>query len=156
MRRRRAEKRKILPDPKYSSLLISKFINMVMKQGKKSVAEAIVYGALDIMAQKAGTKNPLELFERAMDNARPLLEVRPRRIGGATYQVPMEVERERGNFMAMMWIRDFARAKKGKPMKEKLAGEILEACNKTGGALKKREEMHKMAEANKAFSHYKW
>ena len=156
MRRRRAEKREILPDPKYNNMVLSKFINMVMIQGRKSTAEAIVYGALDILAEKTGSKNAIEVFEKAIDSARPLLEVRPRRMGGATYQVPMEVERSRGNFMAMMWIRDFARKKKGKPMQEKLAGEILDAYNKTGNAVKKREEAHKMAEANKAYSHYRW
>ncbi|MGB2706434.1 MAG: 30S ribosomal protein S7 [Candidatus Omnitrophota bacterium] len=156
MRRRRAEKREIMPDPKYDSLLVAKFINMVMLKGKKSVAESIVYGSLDIILKKTGNKSPLELFQKAIDNARPLLEVRPRRIGGATYQVPMEVEKNRGNFISMMWIRDFARSKKGKPMKEKLAGELLEAYNKTGSAVKKREDMHRMAEANKAFSHYRW
>lgn len=156
MRRRRAEKREVLPDPKYDSLLVSRFINMVMLKGKKSVAESIVYGALDILSEKTGNKNTIEVFQKAIDNARPLLEVRPRRIGGATYQVPMEVEKNRGNFMSMMWIRDFARSKKGKPMKEKLAEELLEAHNKTGNAIKKREDTHKMAEANKAFSHYRW
>ena len=156
MRRRRAERRKIIADPKYNSLLLARFINMVMLRGKKSLSESIVYGALDSIAKKAGNKNPLEVFEQAIENARPLLEVRPRRIGGATYQVPMEVDRARGNFMAMMWIRDFARSKKGKPMVEKLAAELADAYNKTGGALKKREDVHRMAEANKAFSHYKW
>jgi len=156
MRRRRADKRQILPDPKYNSLLLAKFVNMVMSKGKKSTAEAIVYGALDLISQKTGNKDSIDLFQKAIDNARPLLEVRPRRIGGATYQVPMEVERDRGNFMAMMWIRDFARKKKGKPMREKLAAELLEAYNKTGAAMKKREETHRMAEANKAFSHYRW
>ncbi|NQU95721.1 MAG: 30S ribosomal protein S7 [Candidatus Omnitrophica bacterium] len=156
MRRRRAEKREVLPDPKYNSALVSRFINMVMVKGKKSVAESIVYGALGVISKKIENSNPLEIFEKAIDSARPLLEVRPRRIGGATYQIPMEVERSRGNFMSMMWIRDFARKKKGKPMKEKLAGELIDAYNKTGAALKKREDMHRMAEANKAFSHYKW
>ena len=156
MRRRRAQKRQILPDPKHKSLVLSKFINMVMIQGKKSTAESIVYDALDLVSKKVGNKNALEVFDKALDNARPLLEVRPRRIGGATYQVPMEVDRARGNFMAMMWIRDYARAKKGKPMQIKLADELTDAYNKTGLALKKREETHKMAEANKAFSHYRW
>lgn len=156
MRRRRAEKRVILPDPKYNNLLLSRFINMVMRKGKKSQAESIVYGALDLLKEKTGGKNALEVFEKGMENARPLLEVRPRRIGGATYQVPMEVPRQRGNFMAMMWIRDFARSKKGKPMAQKLADELMDAYNKTGGAIKKREDTHKMAEANKAFSHYRW
>jgi len=156
MRRRRAEKREIIPDPKYNSVLVSRFINMVMLKGKKSTAESIVYGAIELISKKIGSKNPLEAFEKAIENARPLLEVRPRRIGGATYQIPMEVEKHRGNFTSMMWIRDFARSKKGKPMKEKLAGELLEAHNKTGSAIKKREDTHRMAEANKAFSHYKW
>jgi len=156
MRRRRAQKRQILPDPKHKSLVLSKFINMVMIQGKKSTAESIVYDALDLVSKKVGNKNTLEVFDKALDNARPLLEVRPRRIGGATYQVPMEVDRARGNFMAMMWIRDYARAKKGKPMQIKLADELADAYNKTGLTLKKREETHKMAEANKAFSHYRW
>ncbi|MFH1594429.1 MAG: 30S ribosomal protein S7 [Candidatus Omnitrophota bacterium] len=156
MRRRRAVKREVIPDPKYDSALISRFINMVMRMGKRSVAERIVYGALDSLTKKTGNKNPLEVFEMALDNARPLLEVRPRRIGGATYQVPMEVERIRGNFIAMKWIRDFARAKKGKPMEDRLADELMDAFNKTGGAIKKKEDTHKMAEANKAFSHYRW
>jgi len=156
MRRRRAQKREVIPDPKYNSILLSRFVNMVMKKGKKSVAESIVYGALDEIAKRSGNKNPVEVFQQAIDNARPLLEVRPRRIGGATYQVPMEVEKNRGNFMAMMWIRDFARGKKGKPMKDRLADELMDAYNKTGGALKKREDTHRMAEANKAFSHYRW
>ena len=129
---------------------------MVMIKGKKSVAESIVYGTLDILSKQSGDKNSLEIFEKAIDNARPLLEVRPRRIGGATYQVPMEVERVRGNFMAMKWIRDFARSKKGKPMQEKLANEVKDAYNRTGQAVKKREDAHRMAEANKAFSHYRW
>jgi len=145
-----------LPDPKYDSVLISRFINMIMIRGKKSVAESIVYAALDILAEKTGSKDPAEVFQKAIENARPLLEVRPRRIGGATYQVPMEVERNRGNFTAMMWIRDFARAKKGRSMKEKLADELIDACKKTGAAIKKREDTHKMAESNKAFSHYRW
>ena len=156
MRRRRAQRREILPDPKYNSLLLSKFMNMVMVKGKKSTAESIVYGALDIISKKTGNKNPLEVFEKSIDNARPLLEVKPRRIGGATYQIPIEVHPNRGNFVAMKWIRDFARSKKGKPMKEKLANEIMEAFNKSGGAVKKREDTHRMAEANKAFSHYRW
>jgi small subunit ribosomal protein S7 len=156
MRRRRAQKREVLPDPKYNNVLLSKFINMLMKQGKRSKAESIVYGAIDIIAKKTGSDNPLDVFHKAIDNTRPLLEVRPRRIGGATYQVPLEVERNRGNFMAMMWIRDYAHAKKGKPMKVKLADELFESYNKTGSAIKKREDTHRMAEANKAFSHYKW
>ena len=156
MRRRRAQKREIVPDPKYNSMLLSKFINMIMLKGKKSTAEAIAYGALAVLKEKTGGKPPVEVFDKAIDNVRPLLEVRPRRIGGATYQIPMEVERSRGNFMALKWIRDFARSKKGKPMKEKLANELMEAFNGAGGAVKKREDTHRMAEANKAFAHYKW
>ena len=156
MRRRRAAKREILPDPKYNNELVSKFINMIMTCGKRSVAESIVYGAMDILTKKTGSENPAEAFQKAVDNARPMLEVRPRRIGGATYQVPMEVDGNRGNFIAMKWIRDFARAKKGKPMREKLADELADAHNKTGGAVKKKEDTHRMAEANKAFSHYRW
>lgn len=155
MRRRRAEKRRIQPDPKFGNLLLSKFINMIMLKGKKSMAEKIVYGALKIASQKA-KKEPLEVFLKAIDNARPLLEVRPRRIGGATYQVPLEVPRDRGNFLSMMWIRDAARSKKGRQMQEKLADELLDAYNRTGVAMKKREDTHRMAEANKAFSHYRW
>ena len=156
MRRRRAERREILPDPKYNNTIVAKFINMVMTQGKRSKAEAIVYGALDIMSQKTGNANSLDVFQKAVDNARPLLEVRPRRIGGATYQVPMEIPASRGYFLAMMWIRDFARNKKGKPMKEKMADELMDAYNKIGSAIKKREDTHRMAEANKAFAHYRW
>ena len=156
MRRRRAQKRKVIPDPKYNSPLLSKFMNMVMTKGKKSTAESIVYGALEAIEKKTGDKNPLGIFEKAVDNARPLLEVRPRRIGGATYQIPMEVERDRGNFMALKWIRNAARSKKGKPMGVKLATELLDAYNKTGAVIKKREDTHRMAEANKAFSHYRW
>ena len=156
MRRRRAEKRQVLPDPKYNNTLVAKFINMVMTKGKRSKAEAIVYGALDILVKKTGNNNSMEIFQRAIDGARPLLEVRPRRIGGATYQVPMEIPPSRSYFMAMMWLRDFARTKKGKPMREKLADELLDAYNKTGSAIKKRDDTHRMAEANKAFAHYKW
>ena len=156
MRRRRAEKREITPDPKYDSLLIAKFINMVMTKGKRSLAESIVYGALDLISQKTGNPNSLEVFEKALDNARPLLEVRPRRIGGATYQVPLEVEKNRGSFMAMMWIRDFARAKKGKPMQIRLASEFMDAYKKEGNAMTTRDNVHRMAEANKAFAHFAW
>ena len=155
MRRRRAEKREVIPDPKYKSALVSRFINVVMLEGKKAVAERIVYKCFDTMAQKTG-KPALEVFQKAMDNARPLLEIKPRRIGGATYQVPVEVRPERGISIAMRWIRNFARAKKGKPMEIKLADELFEAYNGQGSAIKKREDTHKMAEANKAFAHYRW
>ena len=156
MRRRRAEKREPRPDPKYQSKVLGKFINMVMERGKKSVAESIVYGALEAIKEKISDKDPLEVFMQALENGRPLLEVKSRRIGGATYQVPIEVKLERGQFMAMRWIRDFARVQKGRPMKDRLAEEIMNAYNKEGATIKKREDTHKMAEANKAFAHYKW
>lgn len=156
MRRRRAEKRIPLPDPKYNSKTLGKFMNMVMERGKKSLAEQIVYGALDIIKDRIKDKDPLDVFLQALDNARPLLEVKSRRIGGATYQVPLEVKLERGHFMGMRWIRDFARNQKGKPMKVKLADEIMNAYKREGPTMKKREDTHKMAEANKAFAHYKW
>ena len=155
MRRRRAEKREVIPDPKYKNVTVSRFINTIMTQGKKSKAESIVYGALATLAEKTG-KPAVEVFKKALDNARPLLEIKPRRIGGATYQVPIDVKPERGMSIAMRWIRNFARAKKGKPMGVKLADELLEAYNGQGSAIKKREDTHKMAEANKAFAHYRW
>ena len=147
MRRRRAEKREIVPDPKYKNVTVAKFINMVMEQGKKAVAERIVYRCFDILAQKTG-KGSLEVFLKALDNARPLLEVKPRRIGGATYQIPIEVRSERGVSIAMRWVRNFARVKKGKPMEIKLSDEILDAYKGEGSSIKKREDTHKMAEAN--------
>jgi len=144
-----------LPDPKYKSKVVSKFINMIMDRGKKSTAERIVYGAFEEAGKKVG-KDPLETFQKALDNARPLVELKSRRVGGATYQVPIEVRQDRGVSIAMRWLRDFARARKGKPMQEKLAIEIIDAYNNTGTAVKKREDTHKMAEANKAFSHFRW
>lgn len=155
MRRRRAEKRQVIPDPKYKNTTVTRFINIMMTRGKKAVAEKIVYKCFDILAEKTG-KGSLEVFQKALDNARPLLEVKPRRIGGATYQIPIEVKSERGMSIAMRWIRNFARGKKGKPMEIKLADEILDAYKGEGGAIKKREDTHKMAEANKAFAHYRW
>ncbi|PIP68461.1 MAG: 30S ribosomal protein S7 [Candidatus Omnitrophica bacterium CG_4_9_14_0_2_um_filter_42_8] len=156
MRRRRAEKRDVLPDPKFSNKLVTKFVNMLMEKGKKSTAERIVYSAMDIISEKTGNKNSVEVLQKAFDNSRPLLEVKPRRVGGATYQVPIEVKSDRGVSIAMRWIRDFARQKKGRPMYEKLAEEIVEAYKGQGSAMKKREDMHRMAEANKAFAHYRW
>lgn len=156
MRRHRAEKRESLPDPKFNSKVLGKFMNMVMERGKKSTAEKIVYGALDTLKEKVPDKDPLEVFMQAIENARPLLEVKSRRIGGATYQVPIEVKGDRGQFIAMRWIRDFARQQKGKSMKVKLADELLNAYKREGPAMKKREDTHRMAEANKAFAHYKW
>jgi len=155
MRRRRAEKREVIPDPKYKSAMVSRFINIIMKEGKKSTAEHIVYKCFSILAEKTG-KPALDVFQKALDNARPLLEIKPRRIGGATYQIPIEVRSERGISIAMRWIRNFARVKKGKPMEIKLADELLDAFKGEGPAIKKREDTHKMAEANKAFAHYRW
>ena len=156
MRRRKAERREARPDPKYNSKLVGKFVNMLMERGKKGIAEKIVYGALDVIKEKIKDKDPIEVFNQALDNARPLLEVNSRRICGATYQVPIQVSVERGQFVAMRWIRDFARQQKGKPMKGKLADEILNAYKNEGSTIKKREDTHRMAEANKAFAHYKW
>jgi len=155
MRRRRADKKGPAPDPKYKSKVVSKFINMLMQRGKKSLAEKIVYSAFDVAAKKIG-KEPLEVFQKALDNARPLVELKSRRVGGATYQVPIEVRQDRGISIAMRWIRDYARSRKGKPMVDKLANEIVEAYKGEGAAVKKREDTHKMAEANKAFSHFRW
>ncbi len=154
-RRRQAEKRAILPDPKYRSEMIAKFINMVMLNGKKSVAEKIVYGALDTVAEKS-KKDAVEALETALDNVRPMVEVKSRRVGGATYQVPVEVRPERRNALAMRWIVDAARRRGEKGMGARLAGEILEASENRGAAVKKREDTHRMAEANKAFAHYRW
>ncbi|MFH1995587.1 MAG: 30S ribosomal protein S7 [Candidatus Omnitrophota bacterium] len=155
MRRRRAEKRELLPDPKYNSVLVSKFINMIMLRGKRSIAEKIVYRCFDRIGKET-QKEPLEIFSAAIENARPLLEVKPRRIGGATYQVPIDVRQSRGVTMAMMWIRNFAKNRKNKPMEERLTEEILECFNKQGSVIKKREDTHKMAESNKAFAHFRW
>jgi small subunit ribosomal protein S7 len=155
MRRRRAPKREILPDPKYKNILVAKMVNMVMAEGKKSVAEGVVYGAFDVIKEKTG-KEPLEVFKQALENARPMLETKSRRVGGATYQVPVSVRPDRGVSLAMRWMRTFAQDKQGAPMSQKLANEILDAYNKTGGAIKKREDTHKMAESNRAFAHYRW
>ena len=155
MRRRRAAKRQILPDATFHSTLVAKLVNMVMLQGKKAVAEKIVYSALDVLKEKTG-QDPLEVLKKALDNARPLLETKSRRVGGATYQIPVEVRPDRGAILAMRWFRDAARERHGEPMVKKLSNEILDAFNKTGSAIKKREDVHKMAEANRAFSHYRW
>ncbi|MGQ9855622.1 MAG: 30S ribosomal protein S7 [Fervidobacterium sp.] len=155
MRRRRAEVRVVPPDPVYGEVLVTKMINKIMWDGKKSIAQKIVYGAIDILAQKTG-KDGLEVFKQAIENVKPIVEVRPRRIGGATYQVPVEVQEPRKTTLAIRWIVDVARSKKGKPMQEKLAEELLNAYNNTGAAIKKREDVHKMAEANRAFAHFRW
>jgi small subunit ribosomal protein S7 len=156
MRRRRALKKEVTTDPVYNSKLVQRLVNMIIWDGKKGIAEKIVYSALDIAAQRLSKTNPIEVLQKAIDNARPLLEIKPRRVGGATYQVPMEVKQERGMTLALRWIRDFSRKRKGKPMKEKLAEEIIEAYKNQGAVIKKREETHKMAEANKAFAHFRW
>lgn len=155
MRRRRAAKREILPDPKFKNLLVAKMVNIVMERGKKSKAEGVVYGAFDVIKEKL-QKDPLEVFKQAIENARPLLETKSRRVGGATYQIPISVRPDRGTGLAIRWIRMFARDRHGKPMREKLAEELINAYNKTGPAIKKREDVHKMAESNRAFAHYKW
>ena len=156
MRRRRVDKREPAADPKYNSRLVAKFINCIMFQGKKTVAEGIVYGAFDILGQKIQDGDALKVFNKAMENVRPRLELKARRVGGATYQVPIEVAVSRGNSLAMRWIRDFARKKKGRPMKNKLAEELMAAYKAEGAAIKKRDDTHKMAEANKAFAHLRW
>ena len=154
-RRREVPKRDILPDPKFGSIAVSKFMNAIMQDGKKSVAERIVYGAFDIVAQKTG-KEPLEVFNAAMDNIKPIVEVKSRRVGGAKYQVPVEVRPERQMALAMRWLREFSRKRSEKSMGERLAAEMLEAAENRGGAVKKRDEVHRMAEANKAFSHFRF
>jgi len=156
MRRRKAQERELLADPKFNSKIVAKFINMVMEEGKKSTAERMVYGALEILKQQLNEADALKIFYKAIDNARPRLEVKPRRVGGATYQVPIEVRQERGTSIALRWIRDFARNKKGKSMQEKLADEIMAAYKGEGSAIKKRDDTHKMAESNKAFAHFRW
>ena len=154
-RRGRIAKRDVLPDPLYNSKLVTRLINNVMYDGKKGVSQKIVYGAFDIIKEKTG-RDPLEVFEEAMENVMPLLEVKARRVGGATYQVPMEVRPDRKQTLGLRWITTYSRARSERPMKERLAGELLDAINGQGGAFKKREDTHKMAEANKAFAHYRW
>jgi small subunit ribosomal protein S7 len=154
-RRHRAEKREIIPDPKYGDLVVTKFMNSLMAQGKKSVAERIVYGALGRIEQKA-KRDGLELFHEALNNVKPAIEVRSRRVGGATYQVPVEVRSDRRQALAIRWIISAARGRNENTMEERLSGELLDAANNRGTAVKKREDTHKMAEANRAFSHYRW
>jgi small subunit ribosomal protein S7 len=154
-RRREVEKRKILPDPKFQDRIVAKFINSLMRQGKKSTGERICYGAF---AQVEGKlkDDPLKVFKKALDNVKPVVEVKSRRVGGATYQVPVEVRQDRRVALAMRWLIDYSRARGEKTMEDKLAGEIIDAANNRGNAVKKREDTHKMAEANKAFAHYRW
>ena len=154
-RRREVPKRDILPDPKFGNIEVSKFVNTIMMSGKKSVAERIVYGAFDIIAAKDG-KDPLEVFGLAMGNVKPLVEVKSRRVGGANYQVPVEVRAERRLTLGIRWMVNYSRLRSERTMEERLAGELMDAFNNTGAAVKKKEDTHKMAEANKAFAHYRW
>ena len=154
-RKREVKKREILPDPKYHDTLTAKFINGIMRRGKKSTGEGIFYGALDIIKEKTHS-DPLKVFSQAMNNVKPLIEVRPRRVGGATYQVPVEVRPERKVALAIRWIIGFAKQRSEKTMEEKLSAELIDAANNRGAAIKKKEDTHKMAEANKAFAHYRW
>ena len=154
-RRHKAEKREVNPDPKFGDLVVSKFMNSIMKQGKKSVAENIVYGALDRMQSRAKA-DPIQLFHSALENVMPAVEVRSRRVGGATYQVPVEVRPERRQALAIRWLITAARSRNENTMEERLSGELLDAANNRGTAVKKREDTRKMAEANRAFSHYRW
>jgi len=148
--------REVLPDPKFGSEMIARFINMVMHSGKKSVAESIVYGAMDTIEERNKSASPVELIEQALDNVSPMVEVKSRRVGGATYQVPVEVRPKRRQTLAMRWIIEAARKRSEKTMPQRLAGELLEAMEQRGAAVRKREDTHRMAEANKAFSHYRW
>jgi len=150
-----AKKRSVQPDPMFGNVMVQRFINRVMLDGKKSVAERIVYGALEIAEKKAGEPG-VQIFEKAMRNVMPVIEVRPRRVGGSTYQVPVEVRSDRRVSLAMRWLTTFARKRAGRTMQEKLAAELLDAANNTGASIKRKEDSHKMAEANKAFAHYRW
>jgi small subunit ribosomal protein S7 len=154
-RRGPATKRATQPDPVYNSVLVAQFINRIMLDGKKSTSEKIVYGALNNIGQREGV-DPVQVLQKAVENVRPMLEVRSRRVGGATYQVPVEVKTRRGRTLAVRWIVTFSRARRERTMAERLAGEVLDASNRGGAAVKKKEDLHKMAEANKAFAHYRW
>ncbi len=154
-RRGQILKRKVLPDPKYHDRLVMKFVNNLMHRGKKSLAERIFYGAMDVIEQRT-REDPLVLFKRAMDNVKPVIEVKARRVGGATYQVPVEIRPQRRTALAMRWLINYARARGEKTMMERLAAEFIDAANNRGSSIKKREDTHKMAEANKAFAHYRW
>ncbi|HIJ60744.1 MAG TPA: 30S ribosomal protein S7 [Nitrospirae bacterium] len=154
-RRRVAEKREVLPDPKYNSKLVNRFISLIIRNGEKSIAENIFYGALDIVKEKTNS-DPIKVMKTAVENVKPVLEVKPRRVGGATYQVPVEVKPQRKVALALRWIVGYAKQRKEKTMRERIAGEILDANNNTGSSIKKKEDTHKMAEANRAFAHYRW
>ena len=154
-RRGNVPKREVLPDPIYGSVLVTKLVNSIMLDGKKGVAQKVVYGAFELVENKTG-KNGLEAFQQAMENIMPMLEVKTRRVGGSNYQVPIEVKAERRQTLGLRWLTAYSRKRSEKTMKERLAGEIMDACNNTGAAVKKREDTHKMAEANKAFAHFRW
>lgn len=154
-RRHRAEKRDIIPDPKFGDIVVTKFMNSIMRDGKKSVAESIVYGAFDVIEDKT-RQDPVDIFRQALDNVMPQIEVRSRRVGGATYQVPVEVRTDRRQALAIRWLITAARGRNERTMVERLSGELLDASNNRGTAVKKREDTHRMAEANRAFSHYRW
>ena len=155
-RRHRADKRQVVPDARYKSPLVAHLVNVIMKSGKKNLAQRIVYGAFDSISEKNPASNPIEILQRAVDNAKPRIETKARRVGGATYQVPLEIPSDRQNALALRWIVDFADARKGTPMGAALAAEILEAYQGQGNAIRKRDEVHKMAQANKAFAHFRW
>ena len=154
-RRREVPKRQVLPDPKYGDVLVTKFCNSLMRDGKKAVAEGIMYKSLDVVHERT-REDPISVFRRAIDNTKPSVEVKSRRVGGSTYQVPIEVGVGRQTALAIRWLIDFARQRPGKTMREKLANELIEASHNKGGAIKKKEDVHRMAEANKAFAHYRW
>ncbi|MCG3113502.1 MAG: 30S ribosomal protein S7 [Candidatus Manganitrophus sp. SB1] len=154
-RRKVAVKREVLPDQRFGDRLVSKFINMLMHQGKKSIAEMVCYSAFELIKQKSGS-DPMKVFKGAVENVKPMVEVKSRRVGGASYQVPVEIRQSRRTTLALRWITLYAKQRAGKSMEEKLAAELMDASNNTGGAVKKREDTHKMAEANKAFAHYRW
>ena len=155
-RRRRAVKRKVVADPKYGSTLVARLVSILMLEGKKSIAQKVVYGAMDNLGEKNPSSSPLDLLQRAVDNAKPRLEVKPRRVGGATYQVPMEVPAERQQALAIRWIVKFANSRKGVPMWEALANDIMDAYQGQGSSIRRRDEVHKMAQSNKAFAHFRW
>ncbi len=154
-RRREVSRREILPDPKYKNTLVAKFVNKIMQRGKKSVAERILYRAMDIIQERT-KDDPLKVFEKSVNNVKPVIEVKSRRVGGATYQVPTEIRPERRTALAIRWLISYSQERSEKSMEEKLAAELMDAANNRGGAIKKREDVHKMAEANKAFAHYRW
>jgi len=154
-RRREVTRREVIPDPKYSSRLVTRFVNGIMRRGKKSLAESVMYGALDLVASRA-KEDALKVFEQAVDNVMPVVEVKSRRVGGSTYQIPIEIRHERRVALSIRWLIQFAKARNEQGMVPKLAGELLDAANRRGGAVKKKEDTHRMAEANKAFAHYRW